>query len=172
MKSLSCLYCCSRKHLKVFIQSFHGLPQKTLTISGMIGSSAWEEWTNNHITDYSFQHLPHLFVSPPLSSFYSPSLSPLISAAFNSRKSTAPNMKICIEGIVLRNIYKPICLTFSHHNYCCLFFLFIQLFLHPFPKSLLCIIPDIIPCTEDTPCSQLAKSLFSRNLLFSIVDSK
>lgn len=117
MKFLSCLYCRSRKHLKLFIQSFHGLPQKTLTTSGMIESSAQEEWTNDHTTNYSFQHLPHLFVSPPLFYSYSPfspSLSPLISATFNSGKSNAPNMKICIEGIILRNIYKPVCLTFFH----------------------------------------------------------
>lgn len=116
-KVVSHLYCWSGKHLKLVIRSFHGFPPKTLPISGLIESSAWVQCTNNDSTAHP--NLYPTFYPPPLDHPFSPFFSSLplfISAEFNLDKSIADIMKISIEGIFSRNIYKPICLNFFHHN--------------------------------------------------------
>lgn len=131
LKSCFTFYCWSGKCLKLVIQYFHGFPPKTLT-----ESSTQVQCTKNDTTTHL--NLYSTFCPPPLDcpcSPFFPSLALFISAEFNLNKSITDTIKISFEGIFSRNIYKPICLTFFHHNiilYCSHFS-----FIHPSHKYLI-----------------------------------
>lgn len=124
---------------------------------------------------YSPPPLSFIFLSPPLYCPFSPFLPPLIYTKFSSDKSIAPIRKIFFnEGIVSRNIYRPICLNFFHKNYYFVLFLYIHSLIHPFYRHSLCTnyISDTIPGTGLTSVFTTAKALISRNSLSSRVNSK